>query len=46
MHQNPNTAYPFAFLAARRERPRRRRTADERDELSPSHELPSDEAII
>src|SRR5262245_43116160 len=32
------------LIAVRRERPRSRRTANERDELSPSHELPSDEA--
>ena len=34
----------LALLRARRERPRGRRAADERDELSPPHELPSDEA--
>src|SRR5438034_4830249 len=35
--QEHNTAYPFGLLRPRRERPRDRCAADERDELAASH---------
>ena len=34
-------ALPLGLLRARRERPRRRRTADQRDELAPPHSITS-----
>jgi hypothetical protein len=34
VYQNPNTAYPVALLAARRERPRSRSAAEQRDEIA------------
>ena len=44
-HQDTDPPHPLArLLRACQERPRCGRTADQRDELSPSHELPSDEA--
>src|SRR6516164_8995708 len=39
-HQHPDTAHP-ALLRARSERPRRRRAAEKRDELPPSHSITS-----
>jgi hypothetical protein len=43
MMEEPDHRYG-RLLRTPRERPRRRRATDERDELSPPHELPSDEA--
>jgi hypothetical protein len=43
-HEHADAPHPLGLLRPRRERPRGRRTADERYELSPPHELPSDEA--
>ena len=39
--QAANAVNPSGFLRARRERPRRRRAADERDELAPLHSITS-----
>src|SRR5262249_47496401 len=36
-HQHAEAAHPVALLRARRERPRSRSAADERDELAPLH---------
>jgi len=38
-HQYGDASHPLALLRARRERPRRRRTAKQGDELAPSHLL-------
>src|SRR5215510_2291019 len=39
--QHADTAHPLALLRARRERPRGRRTAEQRDELAPPHSITS-----
>src|SRR5262249_52511187 len=39
--ENANEAHAFAVLSARRERPRGRRTSDERDELAAPHSITS-----
>src|SRR5262245_31382567 len=43
-HQRADAPHSIGLLRPRRERPRGHRTADVRDELSPPHELPSNEA--
>jgi hypothetical protein len=35
--EGADAAYPLGLLRPRRERPRRRRAAEERDDLAPSH---------
>jgi hypothetical protein len=37
MYQDADAPYPLALLRTRRERPRRRRTAKQSDELAPFH---------
>src|SRR5262245_18699817 len=39
--EHADAPHPLALLAARRERPRRRRAAEQRDELAPSHSITS-----
>ena len=36
-HEHADAPHPLGLLRARRERPRRRRAAEQRDELAPSH---------
>src|SRR5262249_1728689 len=40
-HQYANPRYPICLLRARRERPRRRRTAEKRDERASLHSITS-----
>src|SRR6516162_5938962 len=40
-HQHADPSRPTGLLRVRRERPRRRRAADERDELAPPHSITS-----
>ena len=37
VHEHADAPHPLGLLRVRRERPRRRRAADQRDELAPSH---------
>src|SRR5262245_43638864 len=41
MHQHADPAHALALLPARRERPRGRRAAEQRDELAASHSITS-----
>ncbi len=40
-HEHADAPHPLALLRARRERPRRRRAAEQRDELAPLHSITS-----
>ena len=42
-HEHTDAPYALGLLRARRERPRRRRAAEQRDELAPPHVLPQPE---
>ena len=41
LDEHADAPHPLALLRARRERPRRRRTAEKRDELAPPHSITS-----
>ena len=41
VHEHADAPHPLGLLRARRERPRRRRTAEQRDELAPLHSITS-----
>src|SRR5262249_2193303 len=44
-HQHADTPHPLALLRARRERPRRRRAAEQRDELAAPHSMTSSASV-